>query len=224
MLTEGPLDAKIDSALAGRLADPTELLLHVEDATTLLDDEGLTPDGYVALEPGPVQNTTLIELKAALDDTGAGLRADCYDEVGSHQIARRELDRLGLTAWSVTTETSADGSTTCAYFYLQPDQQTLALVAVEVEMLTGQDDPYVRFGQQLTDKLAADCLDLTQAADLTRTLAAETDVVFDGNIIDFTEQAGVLVINSIEDKTATCTRSDVNVGGRVEVTLRGPTA
>jgi len=190
---------------------------------TVLDAGDPLPDGYMALELGPAQNTTLIELEAALDDTGEGLSAACYNDSDGHHIARSELDRLGLASWNVTTETAADGRVTCAYFYLDPAQQDVVLIALETEMTTGQDDPYVRFGQQLTNKLEADCLDIAQAADLTRSLAAGTDVVIDGSTIDFTEQAGVLIIHSIDDPTASCTRSDVNVGGALEVTLRGPT-
>lgn len=75
----------------------------------------------------------------------------------------------------------------------------------------------------MTGTLATSCVGLEEAADVARSLAADAKIVVNGTRIDVTEEAGVQVLHQVEDPNATCTRADVNVGARVEVTLRGPT-
>ena len=181
------------------------------------------PDGYTALEPGPFQNTALIELEAALGDVGTGLESGCYDDVAAAEITRRELDRLELAGWAVTVDDGRrpDGSSTCAYFIVDAALQQVQLIGVPDE--SNAPDPYGAYSAALNEQLNADCVDLEDAADLARMLAADTEIVVDGTRIDFTEEAGVLFLHIVEDPDASCTRADVNVGGRVEVTLRGPT-
>ncbi len=181
------------------------------------------PDGYTELEPGPFQNTALIELEAALGDAGSGLASGCYDEVSATTIAQSELDRLELTAWTVTVDENRrpDGASTCAYFIVDPALQQVQLIGLPVE--SNGMGPYGAYAAALDQQLAANCVGLADAAALTRRMAADTEIVVDGTRIEFTEAAGVLTINLVEDPGATCTRADVNVGGRVEVTLRGPT-
>ncbi len=181
------------------------------------------PDGYTALEPGTVQNTALIELEAALSDVGTGLESGCYDDVAATEITQRELDRLELTDWTVTVDADRrpDGSSSCAYFIVDASSQQVQLIGLHGAITT--PDPYNAYSAALDELLNADCANLDDAADLARSLAAETEIVVDGTRIDFTEEAGVLVIHLVEAPEASCTRADVNVGGRVEVTLRGPT-
>ncbi len=52
-------------------------------------------------------------------------------------------------------------------------------------------------------------------------MAADTEIVLDGTRIEFTEEAGVLIIHLVEDHNAGCTRGQRRRPS--EVTLRGPT-
>lgn len=187
----------------------------------VLRESDAVPDGYTALDRGPFQNTALIELEAALRDVGTGLESSCYDHVAATEITRRELDRLGLAEWTVTVDDDRrpDGAATCAYFIVDADLQQVQLIGLPG---ANAPDPYRNYAAALDEQLSASCVGLEEAAELVRTLAADTDIVVDGTRIDFTEQAGVLFIHIVEDPDASCTRADVNVGGRVEVTLRGP--
>ena len=188
----------------------------------VLRESDAVPAGYTALDSGPFQNTALIELEAALGDLGTGLESGCYDHVAATEITRRELDRLGLAEWTVTVDDDRrpDGTATCAHFIVEADLQQVQLIGLPG---ANAPDPYGNFAAALDEQLSVSCVGLDEAAELARTLAADTEIVVDGTRIDFTEQAGVLLIHIVEDPDASCTRADVNVGGRVEVTLRGPT-
>lgn len=180
-----------------------------------------TPSGHTALPPGPFQNAAVIELNAALADYGAGLASGCYNEAAGRDLVQAELDRLDLSHWVITASATRapDGEGLCAYFYIEPSANEVQLIGFTSEI---ELDPYVGFAAALDQKLATDCLPLEAAADLVRSLAANTNIVVNDTVIDFTEEADVLAITSVIDPTATCTRSDVVVGGRVDVTLRGP--
>ncbi len=182
------------------------------------------PGGFIELEPGPFQNTGLIQLEAALDDAGNGLASSCYDETTAHDIARQELDRLGLANWAVVVDETRppDGDSRCAYFIVDPSIQQVQLIGIE--QATHGSNPYQPYAAALADQLEATCMTLDAAGSLARSLAAETTVMIEGTRIGLTEQAGVLIVHEVDDPTADCTRSIVNVGGRVEVTLRGPTS
>ena len=181
------------------------------------------PDGYTALKPGPFQNTALIELEAALGDVGTGLESDCHDDVAAMEITQRELNLLGLGGWTVTIDDDRrpDGSSMCAYFIVDPALERVHLIGIPDE--SNAPNPYSAYSRALNEQLDADCIGLDDAADLARRLAASTEIVLDGTRIEFTEEAGVLFIHTIEDPNTSCTRADVNVGGAVEVALRGPT-
>lgn len=188
----------------------------------LLGSEAV-PDGYVALPGGSYQDTSMIELKDALDDVATGLSFRCVDEKTARDITRRELDRLGLTDWTIQVDrASRGGSTTCIDgHYFEPNQQLVVLIAGEA-FSTGPD-PYAAFAAALHDRLKSECMGLDRAADLTRSLGAAANIVVDGRHIVLTEEAGVLNIHTIEDSSSGCTRANVTVGGAVDVSLRGPT-
>lgn len=187
----------------------------------VLIDGWSVPDGYVALEPGPHQDAVVIELEAALADAGEGLTSNCFDEEGARSVAQRELDRLGLTDWTITVDENRPptGAASCAYAAVHPEQQEVQLIGMGPA--PAEADPYTVFGRELADRLSSECLGLDAAADVARDLAADTDVSALTDV-EFTEEAGLLRIRTVEDSSATCTRADVSVGGAVFVTLRGP--
>lgn len=181
------------------------------------------PASYTALEPGTFQNTGLIQLGETLGDAGSGLGSACYGEDAAREITRTALDRLGFTNWTITVDNDRrpGGESRCAYFIVNPTTQQVQLIGIEGT--TSSPNPYRPYATALADQLAATCMSLDNAGSLARSLASETAIVIDGTTIDLTEQAQTLVINEVEDPAADCTRSVVNVEGRIEVTLRGPT-
>lgn len=171
------------------------------------------PDGWSATGPGVVQDPVLLELEAALGDVADGLPADCRLLGEAEQIATAELARLGLDGWTVTSERGeADGSATCTFFLLDAEARQVVLIPLEGGAIPA-DAPPARFARDLADALDADCVTVGEAGELARNLAAEAGI----------DPVG-LMVHELADAGASCTRVDVNVGGRVEVTLRGPSA
>ena len=161
-------------------------------------------------------------LEESLDDVGRGLSSGCYDEATARGIARNDLDRLGLANWTVTVDERRrpDGHSLCAYFIVDPAAEHVELIGMTGS--TGDANPYESYAKALADQLDETCLSLEAAASVARSLAAETVIMIDGTRIDLTEPAGALVVNEVEDPAAACTRSAVNIGGLVQVILRGP--
>jgi hypothetical protein len=80
-----------------------------------------------------------------------------------------------------------------------------------METLVDVDAPHTVFARDLNQAVQQYCLTITDAAELARQVADEGGI----------EPSG-LVVHMVEDHTADCSRVHVTVGGRVEVTLRGP--
>lgn len=179
------------------------------------------PKGDTALDSGSYQNTDLIELESSLDDVGSGLPSGCYDEPAARKISQRELDRLGLSEWAVTVDQKRrpDGASRCAYFVTEPEKKEVQLIGMG-SAADGQH-PWAPFALQLNTQLATKCVGIDEAAALARTLADNTVVNSGGVDVDL---ANATEINTVEDPTAKCTRANVNVGGMLVVTLRGPKA
>ncbi len=167
--------------------------------------------GWTRLDPGPAQDLSVIELAAALDDSAEGLRSTCTTLASARDITVRELSRLGLDDWTVFAERGeADGVETCSYFVLDPADRTVALIPIEA-LVARAVAPHLVFARDLDAALGEDCLAVGAAGDVARGLAADAGL-----------QVDAVVIVEVEEDEAGCTRAAVNVGGRVEVTLRGP--
>ena len=168
-------------------------------------------EGWTALEPGVTQDPAVVELEAALDDHVSGLRSECHLVDEARQVVDRELDRLGLTGWSVAVERGqADGTDTCTYFLIDARQQTIALIPID-GLVAPDGTRAGRFADELDRAFTDDCMTIDQAARRVRDGAAEQDI----------DPAG-LVINQVNDETADCARIDLRTDGRFEVTIRGP--
>lgn len=203
--------------------DPPPMTAYVDgggNVRVLLDSEPV-PDGYVAREPGQHQDTTLIELHQALDDVATGLWSRCHDEPGARVVTQRVLADLGLTDWTVTVDDDRPptGLTDCAYVIVRPDQHQVQLFAGGTGGGTAVAKEYSDFAVELHDRLSSACLGLDAAADLTRSLAATTEVVGVGPI----DSLPSFALYTIDDPSAACTRVNVTFTSRPEVMLRGPT-
>lgn len=192
---------------------PPPALTAYENATggiAVLPADADVPTGWEPLPTGTAQDPRVIELRDALDDRIAGLPSACMNAGAGRQLAERELERLGLSGWSVVTERGeANGSDSCTYFRLDPDHPRVLLYPREGLVAPGDSPPAV-YAHELGSAVSGGCLDLGEAAELARRVAGEVGI-----------QEG-LVVNEIADATATCTRVHVTVAGRVEVHLRGP--
>ena len=169
------------------------------------------PADWTRLE-GFQQDTTLIELDAALGDMGDGLAADCFTDAAAEPVVSDTLDRLGLGDWSVIHEgRAADGSSTCAQHVLDPEERAVVLVGLD----TGRppaDAPPSKLARRVQARVDGACLGLDDAVAAVQQSAADAGV---------DESAGQLVIHSVVDPDAQCSRTDVNVGGGIVVTVRG---
>lgn len=192
--------------------EPSEMAAYTNEAgsVVVLEVGADVPAGLQPLEDDFRQDVSIIELEAALNDVTTGLSADCYSTDEALPIIERNTADLGLE-WSVDVARRADGDSTCAVSYLEPETSTVGLTAVEGSA-PGDDQPWIALGSQLTAALEEQCLDLSQAASLVNDLV-ET--------LDMTE---MMSITETEDEQAACTRATVTVGGMVFVDLRGPAA
>lgn len=205
--------ARIWEQETGTQAPPLAAYDNGQGGIEVLPEEEAAPDGWTELDAGTVQDPVLIELEAALDDVADGLTAACHDLRGAREVAAAELARLGLDTWSVVSERGeADGTDTCTYFYLDAAAQRVVLIPLDGPPAP-EDAPYTILARDLAGLLSDDCLSIGEAAAAARRSADDVGL-----------QAPGLVIYEVVDEAAPCTRADVNVGGRVEVTLRGPSS
>jgi hypothetical protein len=192
--------------------EPPAMAAYTNDqgAVTVVEVGADVPTGLQPLEDDFRQDVSIIEFEAALNDVTTGLDADCYSTEEALPIIDRTIADFGFE-WTVDLAQAADGESTCAVSFLQPETSTVGLTAVEGSA-PGDDQPWIALGSQLTTALDEQCLDLSQAASLVNDLAEN---------LDMTE---MMSISETEDEQAACTRATVTVGGMVFVDLRGPAA
>ena len=171
------------------------------------------PADWTPLEQGFSQDARLIELDAALADYGDGLNARCYSPEGARPIAESALERLGLVDWSIRIDQDRSGGDgTCATHAM--DREAKEVVIFPIEMSSPPEDaPFRLLAASVQAQIDGECLTRAEAVETLRRIAAELEI---------NESAGELIIHSVGDSSARCSRTDVNVGGRIEVTVRGP--
>lgn len=176
------------------------------------------PDGWEPLEDGFRQDDRLIALEAELDDWSRGLPSDCFARDDAVELVERNLARLGLIEWSVTTERgAADGRATCSAYYR--DGTETRVVVIPLERTGGYEHRnFVVLADRLSSLMVGDdaaCLTVDVAAELARAEAAR---------LGFDLATGEIVFHVVaapaDDPRPTCARPTTNVGGRVEITLR----
>lgn len=170
------------------------------------------PDDWTPLDPGVTQDPRLIELDAALADYGDGLNEECYTTAAAETLAEAELERLGLAEWSVRIDPDRSGGDgTCAAHALDPDTKAILLFGLQMTPPPA-DAPFARLAAAVQDQVDGQCVARQQAVDTVRAIARDLGI---------DEDAGELIVHSVPDDSASCSRTDVNVGGRIEVTVRG---
>lgn len=170
------------------------------------------PADWVPLDAGFSQDPRLVELDAALADHGDGLNARCYEPDEGRPVAEAALDRLGLDDWSVRIdEDRPDGDGMCTVHLLDPDAGEVVLFPLHGG-LPPEDTPSRRLARSVQQQVDARCLTRDEAVEAVRQAATDLDI---------SEASGELVVNAVTDPSAECSRTDVNVGGRIEVTVRG---
>jgi hypothetical protein len=167
--------------------------------------------GWTRRDPGARQDPAVIELDAALGDQIDGLRSGCLATAPARVVVQRELDRLALGDWSTTTERgTADGTTTCTYYYLDTAGRRVVLIPIE-QSTAGGDPKLTALAGALAAHMGAGCDSVEQLTAFTRTAAAQAGIA-----------AATLVITGVEDDSVACARADMRVGGQVEIIVRGP--
>ena len=192
--------------------EPSTMAAYTNEAgaVVVIEVGADVPADLQPLEDDFRQDVSIIEFEAALNDVTTGLDADCYSTEEALPIVDRAIADFGFE-WTVGVARTADGESTCAVSYLEPETSTVGLTAV-AGSAPADDQPWIALGSQLTVALDEECLDLDRAASLVDDLAEG---------LDMTE---MMSISETEDDQAACTRATVTVGGMVFVDLRGPAA
>ena len=208
-------------ARTGETPPPMAAFDNGSGGVAVLIDDTNVPSYYTPLPPGQIQDPALIELSARLSDVGRGLTSRCYTVESATPIVQGTLDNLSLVDWTITVGTrQPDGDTLCAYFSLDHAQRVVVLIGVDAGDLPGGVDPFASFAAALHRQLEQECLSLEAAIAVVEALVEQTEVIVDGVRIKLSDPGVVLVIQ-IDDGDQSCAHSTVNVGGRVEITVRG---
>lgn len=143
---------------------------------------------------------------------GDGLNPRCYSPEGARPIAESALERLRLADWSIRVDDArAGGDGTCATHAIDPEAKEVVIFPLEMTW-PPEDAPFRLLAASVQAQIDGECLTRAEAVETVRSIAADLDI---------NESAGELIIHSVRDLSARCSRTDVIVGGRIEVTVRG---
>ena len=149
------------------------------------------------------EDARVFELERSLDDYVDGGLSQCFDQTTGAAFAHSELDRLGLTDWTVKTTEQAPGQGRCALL-LVPNP---GVVEVRASFYSNDDFASAELVPLLRSEITDQCLSLTEAK-----------TVVDEALADEHHWATSTQV----DPAADCTRVDLNVGGSIQVFLYGP--
>ena len=205
--------APIDDPVAFRAGNPK---IFVAPRDQVPADATLLP----AVTP---RGEALFELDASSVDMIDGLGSRCLAGDEAKVFAQAELDRLGLTDWTVISGTAGpreplsdpgepSSPLICARVVVDRDRLALAVTpndTDDIETHNGHGtEPFVfDLRDSLRTGIADKCVNLAEAK------AVATSALGDAHHWPLT---------AIEDPAASCTRVDMVVGGSIEITLRGP--
>ncbi|XVX19585.1 hypothetical protein ACQP1U_14930 [Actinomycetota bacterium] len=189
-----------------------------QDLTAFREKSGATgvaarsqlPAGATPVDPKGSQDPTLIELDSALRDIVDGPEGTCTSGSAAAAYARRELDRLGQSQWTVTRDDNA----TCAYLTIGPDPDTVTVRGSNArEQDTSSDTRRTgRLAQTLRHQISQGCL--STAATKEAVHKAMADNGFAANAYRIT------TLQAHDD--ARCPRIDITAGGILAVRIYTP--
>lgn len=224
-------DCQERQAANGLPAIPDPVAFRLDTPQVYVAPRSQMPAGATPLVPEPMSGPEL-ELWASVHDLADGLGTQCLAADAAVSAARAELDRLGLTAWSVSEQPAPADAGPCARFdfvvdplhgvatgqYHDLDDRTLVVVprsrGDRIAALNDGDASIVALRRGLLDRIASACVDLPEggrvATAALEALPAEPDGSLYANIV------------TVVDAEASCTRVDLLIGGGAEIVLRGP--
>ena len=179
---------------------------------------GDVPEGSTLLAAPTAQDEARRELQASLHDRVDGVSSRCMTADEAAGFVTAELERLALTGWQVEitqNEPSADRPLdVCASAWADEAGADVVRVtpnsipAPEVLEANGDVVPFVfTLADTLRQAVAEQCVSLSDAQEIaTAAIGAEHH----------------WPTTAIVDPDASCTRVDMEVGGSILVTLRGP--
>ncbi|WP_345713191.1 hypothetical protein, partial [Kineococcus glutinatus] len=211
-LTADPVaDCQRYQELTGAEPIPDPVAFTYEGYLVVAPRSEVPADGEVLAAP-TAEDAAAFELDASLQDHVDGVRSGCFSEDEAVSFAARELERQGLTGWTVAVvpadNPGGDADLPCAVAHADPatrQAQVLPHRAGSVDH--GLDGDLAVLRDALRAGIAERCVGLPEAEALaTAALGAEHH----------------WPLSAIPDPDAACTRVDLEIGGSVQVTLRGP--
>ena len=194
-------------------AEPPPLAAYrtSDGGITVIPADAMAPGGWERVAEGFRQDGRLIELTSTLDDVGAGLASDCLPLDRAQPIAEQAISNLKLTGWRAMAENgSADGRQTCTVPIVEPDQYRVLLVPVAPG--TGGDLEAVRvMAKGLQARLGDTCVPLKRGAEIARQASGRNGA-----------SAPDVQVHTVAKPGSSCATVTVNVGGSVQVIVRGP--
>ncbi len=173
------------------------------------------PAGWTPL-PGQSQDVALIELQESLDDHIAGLDSGCFDAASATTLTDARLAQFGFTGWTVTVRDSESGAAPGGCFSgaaIEPATKTVTLIPFGAP---GGSAIFQKLAEKLRP-LAQGCPTLTSAAAAVR--AAGSSV---GLSPAPPETSRTYNLEEIPDSSLHCALVYENVGGAIDVIVRGP--
>lgn len=153
--------------------------------------------------PARPDETRSFELERSLDDYVDGGLSRCLDETSARQFARAELDRLGLSGWTVSTREQKPRSGPCALLLVRRP----GVLEIRTHFGTNPAPMSSHLIAVLRSRIAEQCLSLPEAE------AVANEALASNHHWPTSTQL---------DPGSACTRVDLNIGGSLQIFLYGP--
>ena len=212
-LTGDPVtDCQRYQHLTGHLAIEDPVAFH-RNGQLLVGPRSQVPKGTTILAGATRSEAAARELTASLGDWVDGGRSRCLSQAQATAFAEGELKRLALQGWRVEV-TAAETTYPCSEVWTDDTQPGTVVVrprAMEdpdvVKPAADVNPAVYVLRDALRSRVADRCLSLAAATEIaTRAVGSQHHWPLMG----------------IADSKAACTRVDLEVGGSIQVTLRGP--